>query len=308
MIGPRRRIMIWSIVICWCKLYVIMGGAIKAPATSRRLAKHPERSLQPSLKHPRRRRGLLQMEGAPNCCLIVVYVTYDKVELPLYLSTVSVKLNGEKAGGEQILRASFDGYIKGYLFKVGQMWVRGQSIQDKLRVIIIQAGLVGIKLMLPPTRGCFHLDQTQQLRLGIRSLHLMKKELLCFINRRQSHHHTSALTPSSPKVVWETLSLLIVEVWITTNRQRVTKESWQLLQRWNKTTVSLFVFEIIHTTQKKKKDEKQQEDNSSSKGRRRDLKPWAYFRHLAQYFYNSWTITGPNKENERRKSILQTFS
>lgn len=37
------------------------------------------------------------MEGACNCCLIVAYVTYDKVELPLYLSTVSVKLNGEKA-------------------------------------------------------------------------------------------------------------------------------------------------------------------------------------------------------------------
>lgn len=53
------------------------------------------------------------MEGACNCCLIVVYVTYDKVELPLYLSTVSVKLNGEKACSKQILRALFDCYIIG---------------------------------------------------------------------------------------------------------------------------------------------------------------------------------------------------
>lgn len=53
------------------------------------------------------------MEGACNCCLIVVYVTYDKVELPLYLSTVSVELNGEKASSKQILRALFDCYIIG---------------------------------------------------------------------------------------------------------------------------------------------------------------------------------------------------
>lgn len=53
------------------------------------------------------------MEGACNCCLIVVYVTYDKVKLPLYLSTVSVKLNGEKGCSKQILRALFDSYITG---------------------------------------------------------------------------------------------------------------------------------------------------------------------------------------------------
>lgn len=34
------------------------------------------------------------------------------------------------------------------------MRVRGQCIQDKLRVMIIKAGLRGIKLMLLPTRGC----------------------------------------------------------------------------------------------------------------------------------------------------------
>lgn len=53
------------------------------------------------------------MEGACNCGLIVVYVTYDKVELPLYLSTVSVKLNGEKACNKQILRELLDCYIIG---------------------------------------------------------------------------------------------------------------------------------------------------------------------------------------------------
>lgn len=51
------------------------------------------------------------MEGACNCCLIVVYVTYDKVKLPLYLSTVSVKLNGEKACSKQTHGALFDCYI-----------------------------------------------------------------------------------------------------------------------------------------------------------------------------------------------------
>lgn len=54
------------------------------------------------------------MEGAPNCRLIAVYVTYDKVELPLYLSTVSLRLNGgREAGGKQILGALFDCYIIG---------------------------------------------------------------------------------------------------------------------------------------------------------------------------------------------------
>lgn len=53
------------------------------------------------------------MEGACNCCLIVVYVTYDKVELPLFFSAVLVKLNGEKGCSKQILRALFDCYIIG---------------------------------------------------------------------------------------------------------------------------------------------------------------------------------------------------
>lgn len=54
------------------------------------------------------------MEGVRNCRLIAVYVTYDKVELPLYLSTVSLRLNGgREAGGKQILGALFDCYIIG---------------------------------------------------------------------------------------------------------------------------------------------------------------------------------------------------
>lgn len=38
------------------------------------------------------------------------------------------------------------------MFKVGQMRVRGQCIQDKLRVMIIKTGLQGIKLMRLPRR------------------------------------------------------------------------------------------------------------------------------------------------------------
>lgn len=86
------------------------------------------------------------------------------------------------------------------MFKVGQMWVGGQCIQDKLRVMIIKAGLGGIKLMLLPMRGCvsFGLTTTWVIAQSFvweyinRIWYKKRSVLFFFITGHQSHHHTFA--------------------------------------------------------------------------------------------------------------------